>query len=267
MGAMFRLDDMETVLGRGSVARVRLNDEGISRRHCRLLQKGAEICIEDLGSANGTRVNEEPVTKTRLLRDGDKIHVGSTTILKFTYHDQLEESFQQKMIEAALRDGLTKAYNKKYFLDRMEAELAYAKRHRSPLSLVMFDVDHFKNVNDTHGHLAGDYVLMRLAKVTQQTIRTEDVLARCGGEEFGVICRQAELGKAGLFAERLRLVIETAGFEYEGKKLPVTVSLGVASTSESSVQSVSEFIQLADEALYMAKRAGRNRVVLRNSTG
>ncbi len=265
VGAMFRVDDAETVLGRGSNARVRLNDEGISRKHCRLVQKGADVFIEDLGSANGTRVNEEPVGETRLLQDGDKIHVGSTTILKFTYHDQLEESFQQKMIEAALRDGLTKAYNKKYFLDRLEAELAYSKRHKASLSLVMFDVDHFKGVNDNYGHLAGDFVLARLAKITQQTIRTEDVLARYGGEEFGVICRASELSKAGVFAERLRVVIETCVFDYGGTRLPITVSLGVASTSEISVNTVPEFIQLADEALYMAKRSGRNRVVLRNA--
>ena len=88
------------------------------------------------------------------------------------------------MYEAALRDDLTKAYNKKYFLDRLETEIAYARRHQAHLSLLMFDVDHFKRVNDTHGHLAGDYVLAKLAKVASTTVRAGDVFARYGGEEF-----------------------------------------------------------------------------------
>src|SRR5262249_33437474 len=150
------------------------------------------------------------------LREGDKIQLGSTTILKFTYQDQLDTSFHQHMADAALRDGLTKAFNKKYFLDRLETELAYAKRHHTPLSLLMFDVDHFKNVNDTYGHLAGDYVLAKLAQLTSRTVRAEDVFARYGGEEFGVICRGVTLANAGILAERLRMMVEATSFEHEG---------------------------------------------------
>src|SRR5581483_6850222 len=155
----------------------------------RVLQIGGEVTIEDLKSANGTVVNGEPVGATAALKDGDKIRLGSTTILKFTYHDHLDESFQQQMYDAALRDALTKAFNKKYFLDRLETELAYAKRHAAHLSLLMIDIDHFKQVNDTYGHLAGDFVLSRIARIALGTVRTEDVFARYGGEEFGVICR------------------------------------------------------------------------------
>lgn len=262
VGSMYRIEEAETIIGRTATANIRLNDDGISRKHARIVQKGNEIVVEDMGSANGTLVNEEKV-QSQALKDGDKIRIGSTTILKFTYHDHLEETFQQRMYEAALRDGLTKAFNKSYFIERLESELAYARRHRAPLSLVMFDVDHFKRVNDNHGHLAGDFVLARLGKLTQGAVRAEDVFARYGGEEFAIICRGVELAKAGIFAERLRVLIETTTFDHEGTHLPITVSIGVAGYPELAAETGTHLITGADEALYVAKRAGRNRVVLK----
>jgi diguanylate cyclase (GGDEF)-like protein len=262
VGEMYRVEEGETFLGRSQGATIRLTDDGISRRHARLFQQGGEVIIEDLKSSNGTVVNGAPVT-TQRLHDGDKIRLGSTTILKFTYNDQLDESFQQQMYEAALRDGLTKAFNKKYFLDHLEIEIAYARRHQAHLSLLMFDVDHFKRVNDTYGHLAGDYVLAKLAKVASATVRTEDVFARYGGEEFGVICRGVPLLSAGILAERLRAIVEGTHFEHEGLLLPITVSVGVAGHPEQPVETAQQLIAAADQALYEAKRAGRNRVLLK----
>jgi two-component system cell cycle response regulator len=262
VGEMYRIEEGETFLGRGQTATIKLMDDGISRKHARLVQQGGEVMIEDLQSSNGTLVHGAPVTM-QLLKDGDKIRLGSTTILKFTYNDQLDETFQQQMYEAALRDGLTKAYNKKYFLDRLETEIAYARRHQAHLSLLMFDVDLFKRVNDNYGHLAGDYVLAKLAKVSNATVRTEDVFARYGGEEFGVICRGVPLPSAGILAERLRSGIEQTNFEYEGQRLPVTISVGVAGYPEAPVETVPQLIAAADQALYEAKRAGRNRVLLK----
>jgi len=260
---MHKLEGGEVVIGRGMQANIRLNDDGISRRHARIIQVGNEVLIEDLGSANGTLVNGEVVSR-RVLQDGDKIRLGSTTILKFTYHDKLEESFQQQMYDAALRDGLTKAFNKKYFLDRLETEYAYARRHKSMVSLVMFDVDFFKKVNDTYGHLAGDYVLQKLAKLAQSCIRTEDVFARYGGEEFAIICRGIPLINAGIMGERIRTMVEQSAFEFEGQRLPVTVSVGVAALPESNAESAQALIHSADTALYEAKRSGRNRVILKD---
>ncbi len=262
VGEMYRLDEGETFLGRGQTATIKLMDDGISRKHARILQHGGEVLIEDLQSSNGTIVNGAPVA-TQLLKDGDKIRLGSTTILKFTYNDQLDESFQQQMYEAALRDGLTKAFNKKYFLDRLETEIAYARRHAAHLSLVMFDVDHFKKVNDTYGHLAGDYVLAKLAKVALAAVRTEDVFARYGGEEFGVICRGVPLPSAGILAERLRANVEATLFEHDGQRMPITISVGVAGHPEAPVETVAQLIEAADQALYEAKRGGRNRVLLK----
>lgn len=263
VGEMYKLEEAETVLGRGSNATIRLNDDGISRRHARILQVGGEVFLEDLQSANGTQVNGDRVTQ-QPLKDGDKIRLGSTTILKFTYHDQLDERFQQQMYDAALRDGLTKAFNKKYFLDRLDTEIAYARRHRADLSLVMFDVDFFKRINDNFGHLAGDHVLRELSRIAQATVRTEDVFARYGGEEFGVICRQVKLASAGVLGERLRASVEANVFEFDGHRLPVTISVGVAAHPEVNAETSSHLIQAADEALYQAKRTGRNKVLLKH---
>ncbi len=265
VGEMHRVENGETVIGRAQNVNIRLNDDGISRRHARLVQSGPEVVIEDLESANGTLVNGETIRR-QTLQDGDKIRIGSTTILKFTYHDRLDESFQQQMYDAALRDGLTRAFNKKYFLDRLETEIAYAARHKATLSLVMFDLDHFKHVNDTYGHLAGDYVLARISKLSMGTVRTEDVFARYGGEEFAVICRGVTLSSAGILAERLRVLVEASAFEHESIRMPVTISVGVASIPDKAIETAAQLIAAADEALYEAKRGGRNRVLLKHPT-
>lgn len=262
VGEMYRVEGAELVIGRAAGTTIRLNDDGISRRHARLTQVDGQVLIEDLNSSNGTLVNGEPI-KQIALRDGDKIRLGSTTILKFTYHDYLDESFQQQMYDAALRDGLTKAFNKKYFLDRLETEVSYARRHGAHLSLLMFDVDHFKRINDTFGHLAGDYVLARIAKLASNTVRTEDVFARYGGEEFGILCRGVGLENAGILGERLRILIEGSVFEHEGVRVPTTISIGVAAHPETPVENGLQLIAAADEALYEAKRTGRNRVLLK----
>jgi diguanylate cyclase (GGDEF)-like protein len=261
VGEMHKIEGPEVVIGRAASATVRLNDDGISRRHCRILSIGGQVIIEDLGSANGTVVNGE-IIQQHALKEGDKVRLGANTMLKFTYQDKLDETFQQQMLDAALRDGLTRAYNKKFFQDRLDTEFAYARRHKSMLSLVMFDVDYFKRVNDNYGHLAGDAVLVHLARLTQSTIRTEDVLARYGGEEFAIVCRGIALLNAGVLGERLRARVEQEHFDYQGTRLPVTISVGVAALPEANASVPSELIRDADSALYEAKRSGRNRVCL-----
>jgi diguanylate cyclase (GGDEF)-like protein len=262
VGEMFRVEEGENVLGRGMASTIRLNDDGVSRKHALLVQKAGAVHIQDLKSANGTLVNGVQIDR-EALHDGDKIRLGSTTILKFTYNDHLDETFQRQMYEAALRDGLTKAFNKQYFLDRLETEVAYARRHESALALLIFDVDHFKRVNDTYGHVAGDAVLARLSRASSGIVRVEDVLARYGGEEFAVICRGVALDDAGILGERLRATVEATRFEVDGAHVPVTISVGVAAMPESAVKTGPELIVAADTALYQAKRAGRNQVVLK----
>jgi two-component system, cell cycle response regulator len=263
VGSMYKIDGPEVLIGRASAAGLRLHDDGISRRHARILQKDGELFIEDLESANGTLVNGERVQK-QSLQDGDKIRFGSTTILKFTYHDNLDESFQQQMYEAAIRDALTKTFNKKHFLDRLETEHAYAKRHRAPLSLVMFDLDHFKKVNDTYGHLAGDVALAQVAKLAMSTVRAEDTVARYGGEEFAVTCRGIGATHAAILAERIRSAIADAIIDWQGQRLPVTISVGVAGYPDFDPVTPLDLVEAADQALYESKRGGRNRVTIRH---
>jgi two-component system cell cycle response regulator len=260
-GEMFKLQLDTTVIGRGPKCAVRLNDEGVSREHCQLVRDGEKMILEDLGSTNGTFCNGIRVDK-RELADGDKIMVGSTTILKFTYHDYLDEVFQRQMYESALRDGLTKVFNKKYFTDYLEKEFAYAARHISPLALIFLDIDFFKRINDTHGHPAGDFVLSELSQLMATLVRTEDVLARFGGEEFTVLCRGTDLGGAKIVAERLRRTVEAHTFSFGAKTIPVTISLGIAAIPDTAVVDHAQFLAAADKALYEAKRTGRNRVCL-----
>jgi diguanylate cyclase (GGDEF)-like protein len=260
VGEMYKIGKNETTIGRGSAADIQVIDEGISRRHASIKLEGERITVADLGSTNGTFLNGERIT-VHALRDGDKIQVGSTTILKFTFHDSLDENFQRQMYESALRDGLTKAFNKKYFLERLESEFAYALRHKTQLSLVMFDIDHFKGINDTHGHLAGDHALVALSNLMMQTIRKEDVFARYGGEEFAVICRGVDLEGALLFGERIRARVEALRIGHGGTDLKMTVSVGVAAVADVGMREMLELIGVADDALYQAKRQGRNRVI------
>jgi two-component system, cell cycle response regulator len=249
------------VVGRGREADIRMQGDGISRKHVRLRVTGDKVFLEDLGSTNGTFVNGERVT-TRLLEDGDKIQVGTSTILKFSYHDEMDEDFQRQMFESASRDVLTQAYNKRFLLEQLQSEYAYAARHGTELSLLLFDIDHFKRINDTHGHPAGDYVLSQLARIVVPTIRTEDIFARYGGEEFVILSRTTNRAAAQIVAERVRKVIEQHEFVFEGKKIPVTVSLGIAAMPDRSIGSSEALVGVADKALYDAKRGGRNRVVL-----
>ena len=261
VGEMYKIDHDKTVIGRGQRAEVRLLDDGISREHARVMVEGNRIFLEDLGSTNGTFCNGLKVDRKELA-DGDKILVGSTTILKFTYHDNLDEIFQKQMYESALRDGLTKAFNKKYFTDRLESELTFALRHTSPLVLVMFDIDHFKKVNDTHGHQAGDTVLSELSTLLTGALRAEDVFARYGGEEFAVICRGTDVSQAPVVGERLRKAVEGHRFVHEGTHIPVTISVGIAALPDPAVKDATDLVARADKALYQSKHGGRNRVTI-----
>jgi len=266
VGEMFAVRQREVVIGRAREATVRFDDSGLSRRHARIVYAGGEAHIEDLGSANGTFVNGDRVTSLRLLADGDKITLGSITILKFTYSDDLDESFQRRMFDASLRDGLTKAYNKNYLMERLDKELAYARRHGAPLSAILLDVDHFKRVNDTFGHPAGDAVLVNLARVALDMLRKEDIFARYGGEEFFVICRGVAVTDAVRLAERLREAVAAMRTAHDGHDVVVTASFGVAGFPDLDAETPAQLIAASDAALYEAKRGGRNRVVERSRT-
>ena len=256
-GEMYKLKGDRVVLGRGERTDIRVLDDGVSREHAAIERDGGKMVLVDLRSTNGTFCNGQRVQRQDLT-DGDKISIGATTILRFTYQDQVDEHYQKKLFESALRDGLTSTFNRRYFVDRLQSEIRFAVRHEKALALLFVDIDHFKKINDEHGHLAGDQVLAGVARVMTSTIRAEDVLARYGGEEFAVICREIEADGALALGERLRLAVEQHRFEHAGKVIPVTVSIGIAAGRK--VEDAQAFIAAADAAMYEAKRAGRNRV-------
>jgi diguanylate cyclase (GGDEF)-like protein len=249
-------------IGRGRDADIRIQGDGISRQHARIHVSPVGVVLEDLGSTNGSFVNGEKVVEQCPLNDGDKIQLGGATILKLTYQDDIDEDFQRQMFESASRDALTQIYNKRFFVERLHSEHAFSIRHRAALSLIIFDLDHFKRINDTFGHLAGDHVLAALAKSVAPMIRSEDVFARYGGEEFVILSRSTDPPSAAVVAERVRAAIETHPFTFDGQRIPVTVSVGVSATPHTEIRAPEDLVARADKALYEAKRGGRNRVVI-----
>jgi diguanylate cyclase (GGDEF)-like protein len=260
-GAMYKLDKGEVLIGRGKEASIRIDDEGVSRLHSKIVRHPEGIvAIVDLKSTNGTFCNGERID-THVLQDGDRIQIGMTTIIKFSLQDSLEEDFQRHQYESATRDPLTNCYNKSYFLERLPSEFAFAKRHDKPVSLAMMDIDRFKKINDSHGHLAGDFVLRKIGSMLQERLRADDFLARYGGEEFALILRESPKQNALQTAERIRKLVETTPFRHEGKRIAVTISIGVATWPAQHIDSGEDLVKAADANLYSAKRRGRNKVV------
>jgi diguanylate cyclase (GGDEF)-like protein len=227
-----------------------------------VVRSGETALITDLGSANGVFVDGEKVTE-RLLKEGEKIRVGQTTALKFALYDQVEEQAQRQLLESALRDGSTRAFNRRYFMQRLAAEVRFADRHNQNLSLLIIDLDHFKQLNDTHGHQVGDEALKKLVDLLADTLRAEDVLARYGGEEFAVLARGIPEKGALQLAERLRRLVSETNLGSEKTPLKCTISIGVAVFPFEGAQletATEKLIERADSALFRAKQAGRNQV-------
>jgi two-component system cell cycle response regulator len=261
LGQMHKLKAGETVIGRGTEADLRIVDDGVSRRHALLVEEGGTIILRDLGSTNGTFCNGLRVGAPVPLKDGDKIMVGSTTILKFTYQDHLDEQFQRQMYESAVRDVLTRLFNRRHFAQQLVVEHAFSLRHKTPLTVILLDIDHFKRVNDTFGHPAGDFVLREVARRVVSAVRAEDLVARYGGEELVILCRQTSAAEADVLAERLRGAVGGEPVIWAGAtSIPVTASLGVATMPADGITGEEELVKAADQALYQAKHTGRNRV-------
>lgn len=256
-GQVFELAAAKTI-GRGPSAELRLDDDGVSRAHARVRTDGDVVWIADCGSRNGTFVNGSRLGPPVQLADGDKLQLGNATVLRFEYRDELDASFHAQLLASALRDPLTGLFNKRYLLDRLDRELRFSRRHETSLSLLMVDLDHFKSINDTHGHLAGDAVLANLSRVLTGALRNEDVVARFGGEEIAIILRAIPLTTAISLADRLRKLIEHTVTPYAGLQLTATASIGAAGYPSTPADSVETLIAAADRALYKAKGGGRN---------
>jgi diguanylate cyclase (GGDEF)-like protein len=262
IGEIFTMVSEETVIGRAAGCGIQIDDPGISRRHAKIIRQSLATCVvQDLESRNGTFVNGDRVSSARLA-EGDRLGIGDTIVLRFALTDEAEERHLRGLYESTVLDSLTGVFNRKHFNERLKAEIAYAKRHGTALSLLMIDFDHFKKVNDTLGHLAGDHVLRTVAAVVKRTLRVEDVFSRYGGEEFTIIARGADVEHSQPLAERVRTTVQTATIEYEGTPIPVTISIGIASLACCTREgSVDEMVSIADKRLYLAKEAGRNRCV------
>jgi diguanylate cyclase (GGDEF)-like protein len=258
MGKRFPLTRNEIVLGRGADCDVQVDRDSVSRRHARVFRDGEAWMIEDLGSTNGSYVNDVPVQRS-VLRDADFLKIGAA-IFKFLSGAGVEASYHEEIYRMTIVDGLTGAHNKRYFLEFLERETARCARYKRPLSLLMFDLDHFKAINDTHGHLTGDYVLKEMARRLLARIRREELMARYGGEEFAAVLPETDHAGAMIFGEQLRALVADELFEYEGDKFQVTISVGVATTEGQDIDTAA-FIKMADDNLYRAKREGRNRVI------
>lgn len=260
-GRLIRIETDRITIGRSKRATVELLENGVSRLHCAVIrEKSGRWMMEDLGSTNGTLVNGGRVTRVEL-HAGDRIQLGPDVVLQFGFFDDAEESLQTKLYEAATRDPLTRAHNRRYLMERLSAEVSFATRHSQKLALVLFDIDHFKRVNDSHGHAVGDTVLREVAFAVTQTLRNEDVLARYGGEEFVVLARGLSIKNGALLAERMRRALEIRSIDADGKKVKVTVSSGVAGLDECALPTGTALLGLADARLYRAKASGRNCVV------
>jgi diguanylate cyclase (GGDEF)-like protein len=216
---------------------------------------GKSILIRDLGSTNGTYVNDEPIDEY-VMRDGDLIKIGRT-IFKFLTGGNIENAYHEEIYRLTTIDGLTQIFNKRYFLETLEREIARSHRYRREMSLVMFDIDHFKKINDSYGHLAGDYVLKHLAQTVKTRIRREDCFARYGGEEFSIVLPEIDGLNSKPFAEKIRQLVEATEFKFENTTMPVTISMGVATMDMDSTDPQA-LIKRADERLYEAKSSGRN---------
>lgn len=260
LGQVIRLDNSEYSIGRSMESNIWLNDSGMSRHHAKLKREGESYAVEDLDSANGSFVQGERI-KVRKLADGDMIQLGPSVIFRYSITDEDEETVLRKLYEASVRDALTGCYNREHFDERLKAEVSYARRHRTLISLLMFDLDHFKRVNDTYGHQAGDAVLIDLTARIRAGLRAEDIFVRYGGEEFAVILRGIDVDGAAHVAERIRSTAAATPVVFEQLSIPVTISIGAAALSCAAEPTAQALIAVSDRRLYAAKHGGRNRVV------
>lgn len=261
LGRRLDLTEAKITIGRSPEADIVIDDKRISKVHCTVQYSKGSIIVEDNNSTNGTylngqRIDKASVTASSLLQMGG-------TVMKIEFKNKSEVDYEDELLKKATTDALTGIANRHYFMNRAREELAYAKRTNILVGLVMMDLDHFKAVNDTYGHQAGDYVLSQFASLVLRKIRSEDLFGRYGGEEFVILMRgEMEPPGAMQFCERIRKTVEEFKFIFNDKHIPVTCSMGLCLKNGGDVKSMDELVQVADKALYKAKAAGRNRIEL-----
>jgi diguanylate cyclase (GGDEF)-like protein len=257
LGRRVQLGTAPFEIGRATSNDLSIDQESISRHHARISFDGKSYWATDLGSTNGTYVNDELVKEQRL-RDGDQLRIGRS-ILKFMTGENVEVHYHEEIYRLMTVDGLTQIFNRRYFNEALEREVNRSKRYARVLSLIAFDIDHFKTINDTYGHLVGDSMLRLIASAVKPRLRREDIFARTGGEEFAVLLPEIGMDGALVIAEKIRGIAQNTSLKHEQEQIRCTVSLGVATLGDDA--SPEDLYKRADERLYEAKQSGRNRVV------
>jgi diguanylate cyclase (GGDEF)-like protein len=258
MGTRYPLSATPLILGRDSTCDIHLNDQSVSRRHARIQQGLDGHFAVDLQSTNGTFVNDKPASMSKL-KDGDYLRIGNW-IFRYLAGGNIEAEYHEEIYRLTIIDALTGIHNQRFLLEFLDRELARSARHQRPLALLMFDLDRFKGINDRLGHLGGDYTLRELVSCVKGAIRKEELFARYGGEEFVLVLPETDQEGATGVAERIRRLVERYPFHYEGQDYQVTVSVGVFATSGDPSLTPQDLIRRADQDLFLAKKAGRNRV-------
>ena len=258
LGRKYDLTRAKLQIGRAAECDVQVDQDAVSRAHAELEVDGDTVHLDDLKSTNGTFVNDTQLHGRVMLKNGDLVKIGRT-VFKFISGGNIETVYHDEIYRLTTVDGLTQIANRRFFDEAVEREISRCQRYRRPVSLLMLDIDHFKRVNDTHGHLAGDAVLRHITRTLEPKLRREDVFARYGGEEFAILLPELALAEARVTAEKARKLVEESVCAWEGKPIACTVSIGAAVLGEDMAES-SALIQAADKQLYRAKNEGRNRV-------
>ena len=261
IGHDFPLRRSEVVIGRGEDTDVMLRHREVSRHHAKIevIHFGGETLyrITDLGSTNGVLINGEQLA-THVLVDGDKIHLGDIVLL-FELHDAIDSQFHAEVRNRIQYDHLTGLLTYGSFQTACSWELEH-RRSETGRAVVMMDLDDFKKLNDTHGHLAGSFVLQEIGAIFRNNFRHFDVIARYGGEEFVAFLPDTAIPEAVTAVERVRTTLEGWVFSHQGRELQITISMGISHDPQDG-SGLEGLVQKADERLYRAKREGKNRVI------
>jgi len=257
-GRCIKLDRLPLRLGRDPDNELVLADDGVSRRHARIEKRAGRVVLMDVGSTNGTLLNDAELDGIAELRTGDRIQVGST-IFKYLSASDLEAALHEQIFSNVTTDALTGLRSKRHLTDELGREFSRARRYNRKFSMLMIDIDHFKRINDQYGHQVGDVTLRAVSASVLSCLHPDDLAARYGGEEFVVVLLETKLEDALLIAERIRQAVSELSVGYRDARLQVTVSIGCAEFSHGDESEIRLF-ERADQRMYAAKAAGRNTV-------
>jgi two-component system, cell cycle response regulator len=259
-GKRFILTGNTAVIGRrADRVQVWIDDASVSREHCRIDFQTNKALVTDLGSLNHTFINDQMVTQSAEMTHGDMLRVGNVR-LRYYSHGSADQLLFDRIYRMAVQDKMLEIFRRDYLMEKLDEDFRVARAQNLELGLLMFDLDRFKGINDTHGHDAGDYVLKEVCNIIKPLVRAEDTFARYGGEEFCIVLPRMSMDEAFAFAESVRQNIAASVFDYEGTIIPVTVSIGVASVKDPLLANPVDFIKAADQGVYKSKHSGRNRV-------